>query len=35
MIPEYFAVASEVATMAFFRSFGLPMPDFRVVGLND
>jgi len=25
-IPKYFAVASEVATMAFLRSFGLPIP---------
>lgn len=26
-IPKYFAVASEVATMAFLRSFGLPIPE--------
>ena len=23
-LPKYFAIANEVATMAFFRSFGLP-----------
>jgi len=26
-VPKYFAVASEVATMALLRSFGLPIPD--------
>ena len=26
-IPKYFAVASEVATMALLRSFGLPIPE--------
>jgi hypothetical protein len=26
-IPKYFAVASEVATMTFLRSFGLPIPE--------
>ena len=25
-IPKYFSVASEVATMVFLRSFGLPIP---------
>ena len=31
-IPKYFAVASEVATMALLRSFGLPIP--RVYGYS-
>ncbi|KAG6328179.1 hypothetical protein ID866_10910 [Astraeus odoratus] len=32
MVPKYFAVASEVATMDFFRSAGLPIP--RVYGYS-